>query len=334
MLTALEIIDSLKESMKKADENNSLHNRVDVKNPSFSANNLNEENLNSNKDEFYDQQVILTEKENSNINNISHKYSTKYDNSANIYESGKLKNLQSVRKDNQYYLNNESAVKTNNGNNNLATNTTIETGEGNIVNMNNTYDYNQGNKSKDVSPFKNSKSTTNKKNIQINIPDNVNQFSVPQDKLLNLNLYSNKANMNKNFNMNNNAVQDNKYAIESDKKALNSKPKYQQMMNNNNNIKSPVHSSYKDNMKNSNFSNSKNYNINYNQNAAHVLNNNHNENFEDTVNNIKNSMLSGMNNENKKFFENQNNRNFNNINNSQQKGSSKVKHQYQIFYFL
>ena len=368
MLTAFEIIDSLKESVKKADANNIDFNRVDVRNPSFGANILEESNPNNNNNNnnpnnmnlTYDQQIVQTEKDDfqSNNNNINQKSSNKLSSSSQKksnndlinkknpvsnfnHEIDMIKNIHTIRKDNA----NNLLYKENN----TIVNTTIETGEDNIVNMNNTFDYNNNSNNnnnnnyvngnykiknnKDASPFKNSKSTTNKKNIQINIHDNINQFSLAQDKLMNINLYSNKANINKNFNINNSTNMNDNYRnmnnnnaiYESDKKIYNSKPKFQNSINN---IKSPM-SSQKDIYNKISVSNSKNCYA-----SSNNINNkqfNNAENFQDTVKNIKNSIMTGIgsNNsfvgratDNKKNQETSTGRIFNNVNN---KSNSKVK---------
>ena len=259
MLSALEIIDSLKESMIKADQNPDKH-RIDIKNPIFNGHTPSEDNINintlQNTNLTYDHQILFTEKDGLNNN----------DNTEII------KNIATIRKEKPTMANN----------NNSLINTTSEME--NYKNINNTYDY--------KSPGKNLKSTTNKKNIQINIPDNVNvtQFTPgAQDKIYtNLNLYSNKSNINnKGFIINNNQniKQEsennyNKLCIESDKKiSQNSKPKFQ--INPHNNLKSPI--------------NNKDNKIPFGQQSSNNNNFNNNDNFQDTVNNIKHSLINGMN---------------------------------------
>jgi len=358
MLSALEIIDSLKESIKKADENKSDVNSEKARNPSLGVNII-DENLNNNNPNImnstYDQQIVLTEKDynqsnfkypKNNSNKINSNNKKEYNdsminNKSTVpgfnYDKDLIKNIQTIRTNNYNFncIGNE---------NNTIINTTIETSENNIVNMNNTVDLkgnrdksstNNNNYEEEFGNTKNAKTTTNRKNIQINIPEGINQFSVPNDKLMNVNLYSNKGNIVKNFNINNsNNLKFNQYSQnECNKNNIESETKYSSSKSKIQNINNNITSHYsKENINKISVSNSKyNSNNNYSNSNQKQLNNNR-FNFQDTVNNIKNSIMTGMSSsknfgvispsgESKKNYENQNLGNFSNVYN---KSNSKV----------
>ena len=305
MLSALEIIESLKNNMNKADESVNKKN-IDKKNPSFSAIQA-EENFNQ-INQTYDNQVIMTEKDIDRSKDIRLLNSSTEFNLMKSTHKNKKENNNNNDHKNITAIN--ASVNTNENNYNMEVNNTYE-GEYYSNKDKKNFGNNNANNLRDiksVSPYKNSKSTTNKKNIQINIPDNLNQYSIGQEKNLNINLYSNKnkqINLNNNINnINYNLINNPNNQFETEKKN-NSKNKIQfgnyGSNNNNNNYKSPIGKDlHKINSTNTNTNSKGNFNnnniTNKNNNNNNYKSENKNENFQSIVNNIKNSILTGMNN--------------------------------------
>ena len=154
MLSALEIIESLKSNMIKADESESVAKKnIEKKNPSFSALQQAEENIRENKlqiNQTYDNHVIMTEKD------IDRSKDIRFLNNSNEFNFMKTnqKNIKKNDKNNFLEYKNITAI-----------NSSLNTNENNYMEINNTYEGDYYSK-KDKKVFNNNNSPNSLKDIK------------------------------------------------------------------------------------------------------------------------------------------------------------------------